>query len=129
MRNRKQKCMMACAAILAAITVMTALPGSMTAMSGGQTVEEKGNGTVTEVTMDYVAQENVLPVTLMDLSSLDTSQLPSAQLTTPQGNLYRSELTNEWIDISLKNQRPVAIMVDNEKAALPHYGQIGRAHV
>jgi hypothetical protein len=36
--------------------------------------------------------------------------------------MYRSELTNEWIDESLKNQRPIAVMVDNEKAALPHYG-------
>ena len=36
--------------------------------------------------------------------------------------MYRSELTNEWIDEGLKNQRPVAIMVDNEKVALPHYG-------
>ncbi len=37
-------------------------------------------------------------------------------------NSYRSELTNEWIDNSLKEQRPVAIMVDNEKTALDHYG-------
>lgn len=37
-------------------------------------------------------------------------------------NLIRSELTNEWIDGSLKNQRPVAVMVDNELYALPHYG-------
>lgn len=36
--------------------------------------------------------------------------------------MYRSELTNEWIDESLKNQRPIAAMVDNEKTALPHYG-------
>lgn len=36
--------------------------------------------------------------------------------------MYRSELTNEWIDESLRNQRPVAIMVDNEKTALLHYG-------
>ena len=28
---------------------------------------------------------------------------------------YRSELTNEWIDESLKNQRPIAVMVDNER--------------
>lgn len=115
MRNRKQKCMMACAAILAAITVMSALPGS-------QAVEEKENEAVTEVRMDYAAQENVLPVTLLDMTKADAQLQSSAQLTTPQGNLYRSELTNEWIDISLQNQRPVAIMVDNEKAALPHYG-------
>jgi hypothetical protein len=36
--------------------------------------------------------------------------------------MYRSELTNEWIDESLQNQRPIAVMVDNEKTALPHYG-------
>ena len=36
--------------------------------------------------------------------------------------MYRSEITNEWIDESLKDQRPVAIMVDNESTALPHYG-------
>ncbi len=36
--------------------------------------------------------------------------------------MYRSELTNEWIDETLENQRPVAIMVDNELTALDHYG-------
>ncbi len=36
--------------------------------------------------------------------------------------MYRSELTNEWIDEDLQNQRPVAIMVDNESIALDHYG-------
>ncbi len=36
--------------------------------------------------------------------------------------MYRSELTGEWIDESLKDQRPIAVMVDNELTALPHYG-------
>lgn len=36
--------------------------------------------------------------------------------------MYRSELTNEWIDEALRNQRPIAAMVDNEKTALPHFG-------
>lgn len=39
-----------------------------------------------------------------------------------RSNMYRSELTNEWIDLELKDQRPVAIIVDNEKTALDHYG-------
>ena len=34
----------------------------------------------------------------------------------------RSELTNEWIDEALENQRPIACMVDNELTALDHYG-------
>ena len=36
--------------------------------------------------------------------------------------MYFSELTNLPIDESLKDQRPIAAMVDNEKTALPHYG-------
>ncbi len=39
----------------------------------------------------------------------------------PEG-FYRSELTNEIISEELKDQRPIAVMVDNEKIALPHYG-------
>lgn len=35
---------------------------------------------------------------------------------------YRSELTGLWIDEGLRDQRPVAIMVDNESKALPHFG-------
>ena len=34
----------------------------------------------------------------------------------------RSELSNEWIDEKLENQRPIAVMVDNELTALDHYG-------
>jgi len=37
-------------------------------------------------------------------------------------NSYRSELTNEWISEDIKNQRPIAVMIDNEKVALPHFG-------
>ena len=39
----------------------------------------------------------------------------------PDG-MYRSELTNEIISEDLKDQRPVAIMVDNETYAFPHIG-------
>ena len=35
---------------------------------------------------------------------------------------YISELTGLPIDKSLQNQRPIAVMVDNEKIALKHYG-------
>ena len=35
---------------------------------------------------------------------------------------YRSELTNEWTDEAIMNQRPIAVMIDNEIKALPHYG-------
>lgn len=43
------------------------------------------------------------------------------EVVVPEG-YYRSELTNEIISEELKDQRPIAVMVDNEKTALPHYG-------
>ena len=36
--------------------------------------------------------------------------------------MYFSELTGEPISEDIKDQRPIAVMVDNEKTALPHYG-------
>jgi len=39
----------------------------------------------------------------------------------PEG-MVLSDLTGEFIDEAIANQRPVAVMVDNEKTALPHYG-------
>lgn len=36
-------------------------------------------------------------------------------------NEVRSVLTNEWIPKSNENRRPLALMVPNDKAALPHY--------
>ncbi len=39
----------------------------------------------------------------------------------PEGQ-YLSELTGLPIDAQLQTQRPIAVMVDNESKALPHYG-------
>lgn len=39
----------------------------------------------------------------------------------PEG-MYLSELTGEPISEELRNQRPIAVMVDNESKALPHFG-------
>lgn len=39
----------------------------------------------------------------------------------PDGKVI-SDLTGEFIDAELEKQRPVAVMIDNEKTALPHYG-------
>lgn len=47
---------------------------------------------------------------------------PTAPVEIAPPGMYRSELTNEWISESLRTQRPIAAMVDNEKTALPHYG-------
>lgn len=39
----------------------------------------------------------------------------------PAEGMVRSSLTNEWIDGSLENARPIAVMTPNDSSALPHY--------
>lgn len=43
-------------------------------------------------------------------------------------NTYESELTGLEIDSNIKNKRPVAIMIDNELKALPHFS-VGEADI
>ena len=60
--------------------------------------------------------------------TVKAAELAAAPTEVTIPGMYRSELTNEWIPESLRNQRPIAAMVDNEKIALPHYG-ISKADV
>lgn len=112
---RKQRYAIVSAALLAAVA-------SFSAYQEVEGAEEIQDQKVTSVQLESVANENMLPATLLEMTANAIPTQPSVQMTTPYGNMYRSELTNEWIDVKLEKQRPVAIMVDNEKTALPHYG-------
>lgn len=79
------------------------------------------------------AEESEEPVTEVDFADIAGNTVTEPETQTQEESteaeseeshegMYRSEITNEWIDESLKDQRPVAIMVDNESLALPHYG-------
>lgn len=57
-----------------------------------------------------------------EVSEEEPVATPEPVVDEPIEGMYRSELTNEWISEELQDQRPVAIMVDNEKTALTHYG-------
>ena len=65
-------------------------------------------------------EETVLPENTESIVESQTEEAPLVEEV--REGMYRSELTNEWIDDSLKDQRPIAVMVDNEVIALPHYG-------
>ena len=39
----------------------------------------------------------------------------------PEEGMVRSPITNEWISGDIADARPIAIMVANDKSALPHY--------
>ncbi len=58
---------------------------------------------------DLPADDNVIHVVVEDDS------LP------PHDGMVRSRLTNEWVDADTAAKRPIAVMIANEKAALPHY--------
>ena len=87
--------------LLASVAMVAALTAC-----GGK--EEPVEEVVVEVE-EEVAEEEVV------------EEEPVVEDVVPEG-FYRSELTNEIISEELKDQRPIAVMVDNEKTALPHYG-------
>lgn len=39
----------------------------------------------------------------------------------PEEGMVRSKLTNEWVTAEIGSLRPLAVMVPNDKSALPHY--------
>ena len=92
------------AAILIAVGVLTGCGNAEPIASPIQTVEAEPIATDTKETVEQ-----------------PTATEEPVEEVGPE-HTYRSELTNEWIDESLKDQRPIAVMVDNERTALPHYG-------
>lgn len=51
----------------------------------------------------------------------DIEIIAEDDLTPPEEGMVRSPLTNEWVDAEQAATRPIAVMVPNENAALPHY--------
>lgn len=70
---------------------------------------------------DIVVEEEAIPDEKTEVVEEVAEEEPEEDEEAPEGK-YRSELTGEWIDEALKDQRPIAVMMDNEKTALPHYG-------
>lgn len=77
------------------------------------------NGSVVTSTEESVASTEEASQTETS-SEPEESEEPSSEEN--HEGMYRSELTGEWIDEELRNQRPIAAMVDNEITALDHYG-------
>jgi predicted small lipoprotein YifL len=91
-----------------AILMLTALAMAASMAACGDKKTDETAADSTEVAMTEAGTES-------------TEAETESEEVLPEG-MYRSELTNELIDESLKNQRPIAVMVDNESIALPHYG-------
>ena len=92
-----------------AVTLLTllAVSASLMACGGSDATESSAENDAEQIEAEVTGQTE----------NADTEE----EEVLPEGK-YRSELTNELIDESLKDQRPIAVMVDNESIALPHYG-------
>ena len=96
------------------LAMTAALLGTVTACGSNATEETASdNGTTAiEVAEDVSADAS---------TESTTEEAATEDYTIPEG-MYLSELTGEPISEDIKDQRPIAVMVDNESLALPHYG-------
>lgn len=99
--------------------VLAVMIAAMAVLSGCGGEGEDSSSPIVDLTPVELATEE--PSAEPDESEPEESE-PEAEPEESREGMYRSELTNEWIDEELQNQRPIAVMVDNEKIALPHYG-------
>ena len=98
----------ATAAILCVTTVM-----AVTAC--GKTQEEPQQAAETGLSVEYIDNSATAA------TSAEVQEEPEEEYVLPDG-MYFSEITGEPISEELKDQRPIAVMVDNEIKALPHFG-------
>lgn len=99
--------------------VLAVMIAAMAVLSGCGGEGEDSSSPIVDLTPVELATEE--PAAEPEESGAEESE-PEAEPEESREGMYRSELTNEWIDEKLQNQRPIAVMVDNEKIALPHYG-------
>jgi len=85
-----------------------------------------GCGKKEEETVETVPVADVVST---EAAPVETEAKPETEIETetvtedlpPEEGMVRSYLTNEWIAGELENQRPIAVMIPNENACLPHY--------
>ena len=100
------------AGITAAVLVTTAGCGTAATDTSDTAATPAASETATSASQESASAASTAATTSDSAATADS---------VPEG-MYRSELTNEPIDDALKDQRPIAVMVDNEQTALPHYG-------
>ena len=109
MKNKKLRVLFGAAATVLALAACTKKPEDPNGENGGEPPVVTLPGLPTD------APEN--PTDVAEPTETADANKPEE---VPEG-MYRSELTNEIISEDLKNQRPIAVMVDNESTALPHF--------
>ena len=103
--------------LIALFAVMAMTASLMAGCSGGEEPSgQQQGGFESQPIVSVVDDPNTTAPVTADPDT--TEQTPTLEI--PDG-YYLSELTGLPIPGELRNQRPIAVMVDNEKTALPHY--------
>lgn len=105
----------AVASVMCAITVLSV--AACGAQGSDDATEDTG---AVGVSFEQIEPETTTEAPAEEASTEEVQEEAEAYVL-PEG-MYFSELTGEPISEELKDQRPIAAMVDNEITALPHYG-------
>ncbi len=106
-KSKKAVASIMCAAVLLSMTACGAAEDAAEESISGISIEE--------IPQEEVAEEP------QEEEAPQEGEEPQEDYVLPEG-MYFSEITGEPISEELKDQRPIAVMVDNETTALPHYG-------
>ncbi len=86
----------------------------------------------TDVTVDTVEftvpETSLVEITTAPETERETQEETEPEKRTEKDGKIKSYLTGEMVDVKKGNRRPLAVMISNDKQALPHYG-INRAGV
>ena len=78
--------------------------------------KEKEDTAIAEVTLE--TQEYIPDI---ETPETEVSEEVPMDDIPPEEGMVRSRLTNEWVSADIASLRPLAVMIPNDKSALPHY--------
>ncbi len=97
--------------LLMAVVISTLTACSQEEAKSPIILDDESMSTQTDFENEAPLIDNILPGDVV----IEDDTLP------PKEGMVRSRLTNEWVDASIANTRPIAVMTPNESAAVPHY--------
>ena len=92
---------------------MLLLAGGLLAGCGGNKQEE--------LTDSQTVAESGSEISTEEISAGENADADAGQAESKEG-MARSIFTGQWVDETIATKRPIAVMIENTKAALPQYG-------
>ena len=80
-----------------------------------------GNSNIQNSTDESLTEASESAIDDTEITTSSKVEIANNKIDIPEG-MYLSELTGEPIDSSLEDQRPIAVVIDNDFESLPHYG-------